>query len=124
MLIHQVIFRSSPTRKLSGEEFFFFAGKIQHDVREHNLTGLIIFYRGQFLHILEGDTAEVKHMVEKIKNDEDYSELDFLFYSESEKRHFPMWFSSSDVYAIESIHDGLHLTIEELKKLCHSIQGN
>lgn len=58
---------------------------------QKEVTGLLLYGRGRFIQLLEGDSVAVDGIFGHIEKDDRHTEIDVLFRGSSEKRLFPSW---------------------------------
>lgn len=57
----------------------------------HNITGCLVYYKGNFVQILEGTRDEVYIIYNKIIEDNRHASIDLLWECEAEQRFFKDW---------------------------------
>ena len=65
-----------------------------HAVRNNTaktVTGMLLYYKGCFVQVLEGDKKVVEHVFEKIKQDPRHINVRLLMENAVEERAFPHW---------------------------------
>lgn len=55
------------------------------------ITGCLVYYRGRFVQILEGDKKEVRSLYTQIKLDGRHHSVKLLWKGEVSERYFPHW---------------------------------
>ncbi|MGE3611612.1 MAG: BLUF domain-containing protein [Bacteriovoracaceae bacterium] len=69
--------------------------KIPSDSRRKNselgITGILLFHKGIFLHLIEGDKQKVEILFSKIKNDRRHKDVTCLLSVEGHDRIFNEW---------------------------------
>lgn len=65
------------------------------EARTHNkskdITGCLIYYKGKFVQLLEGDKKEVQELYDRIKKDPRHKEVTLFSEDKIIKRTFPNW---------------------------------
>lgn len=59
--------------------------------KQFNITGLLVFFDGTFIQMLEGDEEDVLNTFERIEDDPRHDQVIKLFSGQTDKRHFPDW---------------------------------
>lgn len=94
--------------------------------QDHGLTGMLLYLEGKFLskvegrfmQVLEGTEADVKEILEKIKQDSRHHSLIILKQSSTENRNFGTWsmgFKSVKLEACKELPECFDLNEEFLK---------
>lgn len=82
------------TSTLDGDDESVLASIHSHAVRNNTtvtITGMLIYYRGRFLQVLEGDKKTVHKVYEKIKEDPRHQNVELLLEKDVEERSFVHW---------------------------------
>ncbi len=89
-LIH-VIYYSSATHDLSGEELKeIHLSSIKHNTK-NNLTGMLLYYAGNFMQVLEGATAAVDETMARINQDARHHDVFVIDHEPIREREFSAW---------------------------------
>lgn len=86
--LHRIIYMSTAVGVLRAEELDRIYLRAQAANARAGLTGLMLFYEGAFLQVLEGPTAGVTSLMEKIRRDRRHSGLVVLESSSTTERNF------------------------------------
>lgn len=65
-----------------------------HAVRNNTaktVTGKLLYYKGRFMQVLEGDEKVVRHIFDKIKHDPRHTRIELVMENPIEERAFPHW---------------------------------
>lgn len=57
----------------------------------HDITGCLLYHKGQFIQLLEGDYNEVRALYERIEKDERHEQVELLEEEEVSHRIFNEW---------------------------------
>ncbi|GAB4392213.1 MAG: hypothetical protein Tsb005_05280 [Gammaproteobacteria bacterium] len=57
----------------------------------HDITGLLLYFEGSFLQVLEGDNATIQHLYETISKDPRQSSIFLLYEKPITRRDFAQW---------------------------------
>jgi hypothetical protein len=82
------------TSILNGNDESVLTSIHSHAVRNNTsvtITGMLIYYKGCFLQVLEGDKKTVHSVFEKIKEDTRHQNVHLLLEKEVEERFFSHW---------------------------------
>jgi len=58
---------------------------------EHGVTGILLYHKGKFLQILEGEEGELRALMRNIENDERHRNVQYLVDEGIEERSFEKW---------------------------------
>lgn len=73
---------------------------------QHSITGCLLYYKGEFVQILEGDAQEVKSLFGKIAKDPRHIGVNLLVTNQISERNFKDWnmaFSSLSESSFEAL---------------------
>lgn len=59
--------------------------------KKQNITGLLVYFNGTFIQMLEGKKEDVLETFERIGDDDRHEQIIKLFFGDTDKRHFPNW---------------------------------
>ena len=59
--------------------------------KKQNITGLLVYFDGTFIQMLEGKKEDVLETFERIGDDDRHEQIIKLFFGDTDKRHFPNW---------------------------------
>lgn len=82
------------TSTLHGDDESVLTSIHSHAVRNNTtvtITGMLIFYKGRFLQVLEGDKKTVHKVFDKIKHDPRHQNVELLLEKDVEERSFSHW---------------------------------
>ncbi|MFM1875254.1 MAG: hypothetical protein RL266_991 [Bacteroidota bacterium] len=65
--------------------------KAEQRNKQQNITGLLVYFDGSFIQMLEGAEEDVLDTFDRIKGDSRHEQIIKLFSGETDKRHFPNW---------------------------------
>lgn len=86
---------------------------------KHGITGVLLFFKGKFLQIIEGDEAKLQSLMKNITHDTRHNKIQILIDQKIDKRGFSEW--NMDSFNL----DGKKLVnFESLKKLTESFKRN
>ena len=66
------------------------ASALRHN-KENNLTGMLLFYQGTFLQVLEGERTDVMSTYHRIYQDTRHNKIRTLLEQNAPDRQFPSW---------------------------------
>ena len=58
---------------------------------ENKITGCLLYYKYQFIQILEGEEETIEELYAKIKHDKKHFNVNLLYRNEINERTFPQW---------------------------------
>ena len=86
--LHRVVYMSTAVGVLRAEELDRIYLRAQAANSRADITGMMLFYEGTFLQVLEGSTAGVTSLLEKIRRDRRHSGLVVLESQSTAERCF------------------------------------
>ena len=89
--MHQIIYLSSSREYLSPEQINELLSKSRENNLKNNITGVLLYFDGDFLQVLEGPKTAVLELFEKIKKDERHTGIITVFNKGITEKHFPEW---------------------------------
>ena len=89
MSIRQIVYVSSGVRVYTADEVEKIADAGRINNTEHGVTGILLYYNGNFMQLLEGDPASVAETFKRVSNDFRHSGIIKLQDSIVETRSFP-----------------------------------
>lgn len=104
-----LVYLSSASNLLSGEELSNLLIRSRQKNGALGITGILLYFNGNIIQVLEGKQDDVERIYEKIRRDPRHSQLIELYKSPIEQRAFPGWLmgyktlSSSDMNYLGSM---------------------
>lgn len=74
-MTHSICYVSSATDNLNENEMDLLFNTVLHKNKGLNITGILLYYYGNFLQVLEGDEEALKALFETIKKDKRHQNL-------------------------------------------------
>ena len=65
--------------------------KAEEKNKLQNITGLLVYFDGTFIQMLEGKKEDVLETFERIGDDDRHEQIIKLFFGDTDRRHFPNW---------------------------------
>jgi hypothetical protein len=90
MALTELIYVSTMVRESEHELGSILESSERHNAR-NGLTGMLLYYRGGFMQVLEGDDHQVKETYSRICADKRHHDILTLSQSEVTLRHFENW---------------------------------
>lgn len=87
----RLIYSSVVSQQVTAEELGSILGKARSNNRLAAITGILVYHRGNFLQVLEGDDSAVEKLFAKITSDRRHSDVVLLDRSSIERRSFHNW---------------------------------
>lgn len=91
-VVYQLIYTSSATPALDDFALREIAQSSNFNNQELGITGLLLFYEGSVLQILEGDEMSVYSLYARVKRDKRHRGCMILSARTTEQREFSNWF--------------------------------
>jgi hypothetical protein len=107
----EVVYHSVATGDLSEEAIFDLVKKAQESNKQKNITGCLLYHKGEFIQALEGNETDVNLLLKKIENDPRNKEMYIIFKNECAKRSYSAWnmaysaLTNGDLKKLESVID-------------------
>lgn len=113
--MYYLIYSSKATDEMNDSVLMEIMAKAEEKNKAQHITGLLVYFNGTFIQMLEGKEDDVLDTFDRIENDSRHEQIIKLFSGKTDKRHFPNWkmslqvvdeatFSKIDSY--ESLDDG------------------
>ncbi|CZF82806.1 Blue light-and temperature-regulated antirepressor YcgF [Grimontia celer] len=87
----RIIYASSATVEFTESKLMQLLGKARQNNGELDVSGLLLYAKGNFFQILEGDEQKVDVLFNKIEQDDRHGSVVVLDRAEISKRAFPNW---------------------------------
>lgn len=91
-MVYQLIYASAAVAGLDDFTLREIAQSSNYNNQELGITGLLLFYEGSIMQVLEGDEMSVYSLYGKIKRDPRHTGCMILCTRTADKREFPDWF--------------------------------
>ena len=89
--MHQVIYSSAAVEPFSDAELAQLLSLARANNERLGVTGMLLYHDGSFLQVVEGDSAVVEVLFERIGRDKRHHRVVPLLKREVEARHFADW---------------------------------
>lgn len=89
--MYTLTYESVATGKIIGSEMEELLQKARANNQREDITGCLIYYKGGFVQLLEGDKDKIEALYEKIKIDPRHKNVSLFSDDEISKRTFPNW---------------------------------
>jgi len=89
MSVHQLIYTSRAIAEFSDTVLLEILGKAQTNNEHLKLSGFLVFHRGSFMQLLEGNENEVLAMYARIQRDSRHTDFKKLFEDDVTERAMP-----------------------------------
>ncbi|WP_371395627.1 BLUF domain-containing protein [Fretibacter rubidus] len=90
-MVHQIIYTSAGKPELTPRDFRNIAIRASQQNNALNITGILLFFDGGILQVLEGDKDIIQALYQKIAGDDRHTNLTKLIDRTADKREFPAW---------------------------------
>ncbi|WP_039850055.1 BLUF domain-containing protein [Grimontia indica] len=87
----RLIYASSATVEFTESKLMQLLGKARQKNGELGVSGLLLYAKGNFFQVLEGEEHNVDKLYQKIEQDDRHNRVVVLDRSEIKKRAFPDW---------------------------------
>ena len=89
--MYELAYCSTATRNLLPEDITALLNTAVAYNSKHNITGCLLYYKQEFIQLLEGQKEIVKELFSRISTDARHSDILVLAEGEKEKRTFDQW---------------------------------
>ncbi|MEM7335697.1 MAG: BLUF domain-containing protein [Chloroflexota bacterium] len=89
--IFKIMYVSSADHTMSDDELMDLLTTSKKNNQARNISGLLLYFDGNFIQLLEGDRDEVQALYAKIAKDRRHSGVIKLIEKFADKREFPEW---------------------------------
>ncbi|MBB1489018.1 BLUF domain-containing protein [Oceanospirillum sediminis] len=91
MYLHQIIYVCTQSRPLDDDDLVELLADAMGRNAERQITGMLLYYQGAFLQVLEGEVHELHHLMHAIENDNRVRDIVKLSEKAVTHRDFPDW---------------------------------
>ncbi|MGL6122906.1 MAG: BLUF domain-containing protein [Shewanella sp.] len=91
MKLKQFIYSSTAVGHITKADIDHIIEKASKNNAELGITGVLLFNKGTFLQVLEGDEGAINKLRQLIKGDPLHTDFNELCYLHIDKREFPEW---------------------------------
>ena len=89
--MHRIIYTSSTSDRLSENDYRNIALKASVNNKTYGITGILLFFEGGILQVLEGNQSDIEALFKTIKKDTRHNNISKLIDHPCEEREFPAW---------------------------------
>lgn len=89
--MYTLTYESTATNSMQGLEMEELLEKARFNNQRDDITGCLIYYKGGFVQLLEGDKNKIEALYTKIKKDERHKNVTLFSDDEISERTFPNW---------------------------------
>lgn len=90
-LFHQLVYVSSATRAIEDDDLKQILASARGNNAALGITGMLLFYDGCFIQVLEGEQQVIEALFHKIEKDERHDRTVVLYRGEADERLFAEW---------------------------------
>ncbi|WP_372656401.1 BLUF domain-containing protein [Hydrogenophaga sp.] len=91
MALHELIYVSLAVREMDTSDLSALLDESRAFNEAHDITGMLIYHRQEFMQLLEGDEAEILALYEKIRKDARHHEVIKYWDGPIKARSFAAW---------------------------------
>ena len=127
MTCHQLIYISHPTIESVEEALLDILKKAQSENYKLRISGLMVYHRGKFMQLLEGDEINVKNLFAKIQRDARHTDVKVLLEMDNPKRCFSTWamgFGMSGCSNGFLSEQPFYFSVNDIKDICEALKGD
>ena len=89
--MYQLLYLSTAKDLMSDDELESLSTQSKINNHQNKVTGMLVYYEGSFIQILEGDEEQVKSLFQKISHDPRHKSIYLIDHREIENRSFQTW---------------------------------
>lgn len=115
-MLFELIYHSQATSNLSVEEHQKILEVARSFNSENNITGCLLFHKGQFLQLLEGDFEILNNLYDSIRQDNRHENVITLHMKEIDERIFDDWSMAYKIIEDDNF-VAKHTGVKEFKEL-------
>jgi hypothetical protein len=90
-MVHHLIYASRAKEGLALKELQAVLDAAEIFNTENNITGALVFGRGMFLQVIEGERTRLSTLYHKLLKDERHMNIELMEFQEKPAREFPAW---------------------------------
>lgn len=109
MKTYYVIYVSYATESWGRDELVDLREKAIANNQKDSITGALLYLKGKFIQVLEGEETTVKRLLKKIKSNRAHRDLLVLLDGFIQERNFPEWHMGFRVLSPEEMEDSKEL---------------
>lgn len=95
--MYYLIYSSKASDEMNESVLKEIMAKAEEKNKAQNITGLLVYFNGTFIQMLEGKEDDVLDTFDRIEDDSRHEQIIKLFSGNTDKRHFPNWKMSLQV---------------------------
>ena len=90
-MVHQIIYTSAALPSATQDEFRSIARQSSINNKTLDVTGIMLYFQGNIMQVLEGDKDTVVTLFERIKSDKRHTSITKLLSRDANSREFSDW---------------------------------
>lgn len=98
-MIIELLYTSKAKKDISPAEISSIIAASHKFNTENDITGCLLYHKGEFIHLLEGEQKKVHELYSKIMFDKRNTDVSMLIQNPIEKRYFSSWTMTFDEIA-------------------------
>lgn len=91
MELYQLIYLSVANRELAPAELSALLDRVRQNNAQRDITGLLVYHRGEFMQLLEGAKDDIFALYKKVAQDARHSQVNLMWSGPIERRAFAEW---------------------------------
>jgi len=91
MALYELVYVSLATTEMATSELVALLNQAQASNRRHNVTGLLVYHRREFMQILEGEQETVQALYARIALDDRHQQVHLMYEGPIAQRAFTDW---------------------------------
>jgi len=109
--LYHLIYASRETHNFNEDELLGLLTKARQANKTYNITGMLLYDKGSFFQVLEGDKDKIENLFSVISMDERHREIVRIIFEAIPERSFPDWsmgysnISRKELDTIEGMND-------------------
>jgi hypothetical protein len=121
MSCHQLIYVSTPKVEVTKEFITNILDKALNRNYSLQISGLLVYYHGEFMQLIEGDKKAIDELFYIIRKDPRHGDIRILREAESPERCMPTWamgFTMLNQFSSEIEEQSFYISSEDAKEFC------
>jgi hypothetical protein len=121
MSCHQLIYVSTPKVEVTKEFITNILDKALNRNYSLQISGLLVYYHGEFMQLIEGDKKALDELFNIIRNDPRHGDFRILREAESPERCMPTWamgFTMLNQFSAAIEEQSFYISSDDAKEFC------
>lgn len=90
-MYHELLFTSKAVKELTPQDLIHIHNQGARNNLKNDITGLLLYHNGEFVHLMEGEKQKVQDMCSKILLDKRHTDISLLLQDTTKRKYFENW---------------------------------